>query len=94
MEKFSTFNKIIDDNIPEPQILDRWTKRLCEETSVDAVVSGHDHVERIKSFGEKLYLNCGAFFANHTIGLYNRGSFQLVSLEEKSLQEAINSNTE
>lgn len=90
MEKFSTFNKIIDDNIPEPQILDRWTEKLFEMTSVDAVVSGHDHVERIKLFGEKVYVNCGAFFANHTIGLYNRNNFQLVSLKEKTLQEAVN----
>jgi len=94
MKKFSAFNKVIDDNIPEPEKLDSWTENLFQMTPINAVVSGHDHLERIKNSGENIYLNCGAFFDNHTIGLYNRNSFQLVSLKEKTLQEAVNSNTD
>lgn len=89
MEKFSHFNKVIDNNIPDTKKLDRWTQQLFDLSTIDAAISGHDHVKRKKTFGDNVYMNCGAFFENQTIGLYNRNHFQLVSLKEQTLHQTV-----
>lgn len=52
--------------------------QVLNTPDIDVIIAGHDHIARKKTFPGGLYLNCGAFFEQNSLILYNKSSFLTV----------------
>ncbi|WP_372634491.1 UDP-2,3-diacylglucosamine diphosphatase [Fodinibius sp.] len=81
MKYFSKFNRWINRPEDNRQVLSDWAERQLQHTEIDLIISGHDHIPRMKHFAFGSYINLGTFYNHRTMALYNNHSADLVSWE-------------
>lgn len=95
MKYFSKFNRWMNSHADNRQVLSGWAKRQLQHSEVDLIISGHDHIPRMKHFAFGSYINLGTFYRHRTMALYNNDSADLVFWETgtQSLQPFDPTNT-
>lgn len=79
MKYFSKFNRWINNHEDNRQVLNNWAKRQLQHSEIDLIISGHDHIPRMKHFVFGSYINLGTFYRHRTMALYNNNAADLVS---------------
>ncbi|MBO6792335.1 MAG: metallophosphoesterase [Balneolaceae bacterium] len=82
MRLFSNTTRKIDDKDPNP--LNNNAKFILEQSEVNVVLSGHDHIPRVETFNSGLYINLGTFFHHGTLVRGFENSFDLVHWDAES----------
>jgi len=58
--------------------LNNNARSVLKSHNIDIMITGHDHIHRMETFGGGTYINLGAFYENRSIALYNNNGFNLV----------------
>lgn len=83
MKKFSTMNRQMEHEKSGHTKLDDWAMMFLKGEAVDIVLSGHDHIPRIRIYEGGTYINAGSFCDHRTLILYNKGNVDLVTWNAK-----------
>jgi UDP-2,3-diacylglucosamine hydrolase len=70
----------------EPERLNRWSRTFLENTGIDTVLCGHDHIPRVETFSFGTYINLGTFFRHRTVAIYRHTNpgFDLVVWDDQN----------
>lgn len=82
MKHFSEFTRDEDDINPER--LTDWAGNFLSSSEYNVIITGHDHVPRIETFTNGLYINPGAYHMYHSLIYYTNGAFKLVEWKWKN----------
>ena len=82
MKRFSNTTRKRNHNNPVP--LNNNAESILNAEEVDVVLCGHDHLPRVETFSDGMYINLGTFFNHKTLVRYTEHEFQLVSWHEDS----------
>lgn len=55
-----------------------WARGRLQNSELDLIISGHDHIPRKKQFSFGSYINSGTFFKHRSMVFYNNSSAELV----------------
>ena len=81
MQYVSQFSKLVNgSSSDDPERLNVWSQNLLENSHIDAVISGHDHIARSYYHNDKQIINLGEFESERTIAVYNSDKLELVTL--------------
>ncbi|MEX0639188.1 MAG: metallophosphoesterase [Balneolaceae bacterium] len=76
MKGFSSLCRIRPTDGPER--LDVWSEKYLGNSSADFIISGHDHIPRVRSMAGGIYANPGAFYKDKTVALYTNERISIV----------------
>lgn len=68
-----------NDELKTSKRIDAWAMEQLKKSDMDVIICGHYHVHKFISNNNGLYINLGTFFKHRTVGIYTKGSFQLVT---------------
>ncbi len=77
MKKFSSYSRKKESNNVEK--LNNWAKDILNNSEIDYILSGHDHIPRKETFRGGFYLNGGAFSENNSVIYYSNKEFSMVT---------------
>ena len=77
MKNFSDLTRKRNHNNPLP--LNDNAESILKSDKIDIVLCGHDHLPRMETFSNGMYINLGTFFKHNTMVRYTENKFQLVS---------------
>lgn len=84
MKYFSRLTRLLDSNSEDKaQHLNGWAKRTLKDSDFDFIISGHDHIPRMKHFAFGTYINLGTFYDHRTVALHNGQSLSLKAWDPK-----------
>lgn len=78
MKYFSRITRIMEWEQHKEKNLNRWAKHLLKTSDIDVILSGHDHIPRMKQFPFGTYINLGTFYKHRTMAFYNNSGLSLV----------------
>lgn len=79
MFRFSNFSRLVSKGKTTNHFrVDAWARRYLQNNGVDMIVCGHHHHKRFEKYGDKLYVNLGAFFLDRTCAVYTNNDMKLV----------------
>lgn len=81
MKLFSKFNRWISSHEDNRAVLSGWARQQLQQSELDFVISGHDHIPRRKHFPFGSYINLGTFYEHRTMAFCNKNSVDLVFWE-------------
>lgn len=84
MKYFSRITRKIDWNPRKEEKLNKWAKKQLKNSDHDYIISGHDHIPRMKQFPFGTYINLGTFYEHRTMVFYNNNEMNLVCWEVNS----------
>ena len=84
MKTFSEFTRNSTDLDIEK--LSKWAQNLLNQQSFDYILAGHDHVARMETYSDGIYINTGAFYADGTAAMYNNERIDLVIWNDENNQ--------
>lgn len=58
--------------------LNAHAQQILDQNNFDVVLMGHDHVPRVETFSNGLYINLGTFYEHQTLVIYTKNQFNLV----------------
>ncbi len=77
MKGFSNLTRKRNHDNPKP--LTDNARKILSSNKIDLVISGHDHLPRVETFSDGMYINLGTFFKHKTLARYTENEFNLVS---------------
>lgn len=79
MKYFSRFTRLLDWNRNKEEKLNSWAKEVMDDTDIDIILCGHDHIPRKKQLSFGTFINLGSFYKYRTMAFYNNDAISLVS---------------
>lgn len=61
-----------------PEKLNSWSESFLKRSNYDYVFCGHDHIPRVETYSDGVYINTGAFFSQRTLAFYTNKKIELV----------------
>jgi len=87
MKATSKFSRLAENLKPtSPERLNCWSKDILSNSALDAVICGHDHIPRVLTYGDKQYINTGAFYKSKKIAVYNSSKLELVTWSKQFIK--------
>jgi UDP-2,3-diacylglucosamine pyrophosphatase LpxH len=78
MKYFSRITRQMDWDARKEEQLNSWARHQLKISDVEIILSGHDHIPRLKQFPFGTYINLGTFYDHKTMVYYNNDSISLV----------------
>lgn len=78
MKYFSRITRKIDWDARKEETLNKWARQQLKNTDLELILSGHDHIPRMKQFPFGTYINLGTFYYHRTMAFYNNTGISLV----------------
>lgn len=63
----------------KPEILNSWSESFLKRNDYDYILCGHDHIPRMETYSNGVYINTGAFFQYRSMAYYTNQEFELVT---------------
>ena len=84
MKYFSRASRFFSFKKSEPDVLNRWSKKILKNEDINIILCGHDHQPRTLNFSYGTYINLGTFHLHRSLVEYNNGNFSLVKWNKES----------
>ncbi len=81
MKYFSRLTRQFDEGPRKADKLNQWAAEQLNDTEIDIILCGHDHIPRQKQFTFGTYINLGTFCHHRTMVYYNNDGISLVNWE-------------
>lgn len=79
MQQFSRMTRLLSGGDEDTDFLNIWAKKMLNQSDIDYIICGHDHIPRNILYDGGTFLNTGSFYNKRSLVAYNNGRFQLVN---------------